>query len=163
MPLAGCRTYRSAIAANALPFLAGINSIPAAINTLSITNKRIKKGVRRRVSKSRTVEGLDLRSLCNPVSTWLRVSGYFHLMAASTGLQQIKPAFLRGALHKTLKGKVTHLVHDLRHRFAVDYLKNKVGSIYELPQHLGHTSVKTTEMYLDYLSAPEKRAVMFGR
>jgi integrase/recombinase XerD len=53
--------------------------------------------------------------------------------------------------------------HDLRHRFAVDYLKNKVGSIYELQLHLGHTSVKTTEGYLDYLSAPEKHAVQFGR
>jgi integrase/recombinase XerD len=53
--------------------------------------------------------------------------------------------------------------HDLRHRFAVDYLKNKVGSIHELQQHLGHTSVKTTEIYLDYLTGPEKNAATSGR
>jgi integrase/recombinase XerD len=67
-------------------------------------------------------------------------------------------------LVKNLGDTITRFrFHDLRHRFAVDYLKNKVGSIYELQQHLGHTSVKTTEMYLDYLSAPEKHAAQFGR
>ncbi len=76
--------------------------------------------------------------------------------------KSIQTSFYR--LVKNLGDKITRFrFHDLRHRFAVDYLKNKVGSIYELQQHLGHTSVKTTEMYLDYLSAPEKHAVQFGR
>ena len=39
--------------------------------------------------------------------------------------------------------------HDLRHKFAIDYLKNG-GDIYKLKQILGHSSVKTTEMYLAY-------------
>jgi len=47
--------------------------------------------------------------------------------------------------------------HDLRHRFAVDYLKAG-GSIYILQQHLGHSSVKTTEMYLAYLTPEEAMA-----
>ena len=51
--------------------------------------------------------------------------------------------------------------HDLRHRFAVDWLKNG-GGIYDLSQHLGHTSVKTTEIYLAYLTAEEKVAAMKG-
>jgi integrase/recombinase XerD len=46
-------------------------------------------------------------------------------------------------------------VHDLRHRFAVRWLKNR-GGIYELSRHLGHTSVKTTEIYLDHLTAEER-------
>ena len=50
--------------------------------------------------------------------------------------------------------------HDLRHRYAVDYLKAG-GSIYDLQQHLGHSSVKTTEIYLDYLSPAETRAAKF--
>ncbi len=37
--------------------------------------------------------------------------------------------------------------HDLRHKFAIDYLKNG-GDIYKLKQILGHSSVKATEMYL---------------
>lgn len=57
--------------------------------------------------------------------------------------------------------------HHLRHSFAVNYLKTprpdgSPASIYLLSQHLGHTSVKTTEIYLAYLSADEKHAVMFG-
>lgn len=44
--------------------------------------------------------------------------------------------------------------HDLRHRFAVDYLKAG-GSIYSLQGILGHSSIKTTEMYLAYLTPDE--------
>ncbi len=51
--------------------------------------------------------------------------------------------------------------HDLRHRFAVDYLKAG-GSIYDLKEHLGHSSVKTTEMYLTHLSPAEQRHVKSG-
>ncbi|MGJ4954589.1 tyrosine-type recombinase/integrase [Bradyrhizobium sp. HKCCYLRH2015] len=51
--------------------------------------------------------------------------------------------------------------HDLRHVHAVNWLKSG-RSIYVLQQRLGHTSVKTTEMYLAYLTAEEKHRVMFG-
>lgn len=51
--------------------------------------------------------------------------------------------------------------HDLRHRFAVEYLKSG-GSIYDLKEHLGHTSVKTTEIYLEHLTGDEKRMAMGG-
>jgi integrase/recombinase XerD len=51
--------------------------------------------------------------------------------------------------------------HDLRHVHAVNWLKSG-RSIYVLQQRLGHTSVKTTEMYLAYLTAEEKQKVMFG-
>jgi integrase/recombinase XerD len=52
--------------------------------------------------------------------------------------------------------------HDLRHYHAVQWLKSG-RSIYVLKDRLGHTSVKTTEMYLAYLTAEEKNRVMFGR
>jgi integrase/recombinase XerD len=51
--------------------------------------------------------------------------------------------------------------HDLRHRFAVDYLK-RGGDIYTLKEHLGHTSVKTMEIYLAHLTPDEQRMVKFG-
>lgn len=51
--------------------------------------------------------------------------------------------------------------HDLRHLFAVEWLKSG-GSIYDLKDHLGHTSVKTTEMYLEFLTPEEKRNAMAG-
>jgi integrase len=46
--------------------------------------------------------------------------------------------------------------HDLRHFFAVWYLR-RGGNIYDLQQVLGHTSIKTTEMYLDYLTPEEQQ------
>lgn len=51
--------------------------------------------------------------------------------------------------------------HDLRHRHAVDWLKAG-GSIYDLQQRLGHASIKTTEIYLKFLTAEEARTVKFG-
>jgi integrase/recombinase XerD len=52
--------------------------------------------------------------------------------------------------------------HHLRHRYAVDYLRHREGSIYDLQQQLGHTSVTTTEMYLKFLTPEEARAAKFG-
>jgi integrase/recombinase XerD len=51
--------------------------------------------------------------------------------------------------------------HDLRHRHAVDWLKSG-RSIYDLQLRLGHTSVKTTEIYLTYLTPEEQRKVKFS-
>jgi integrase/recombinase XerD len=47
--------------------------------------------------------------------------------------------------------------HDLRHWFAVDYLR-RGGSIYDLQQELGHASIKTTEIYLAFLTVDEQRS-----
>lgn len=52
--------------------------------------------------------------------------------------------------------------HDLRHRFAVDYLKAGKGSVYDLRDHLGHDSVKTTEAYLKFLTPEEARRAKDG-
>lgn len=41
-------------------------------------------------------------------------------------------------------------IHDLRHGFAVRWLMQG-GSIYRLQKHLGHSTIKTTEGYLDHL------------
>lgn len=56
----------------------------------------------------------------------------------------------------------TFTFHHLRHYFAVDYLKGRQGAIYDLQQHLGHESIKTTELYLKFLTAEEKRTAMYG-
>jgi integrase/recombinase XerD len=51
--------------------------------------------------------------------------------------------------------------HDLRHRHAVDWLKSG-KSIYDLQRRLGHSSVKTTEIYLAYLTGDEAKIAMYG-
>lgn len=52
--------------------------------------------------------------------------------------------------------------HDLRHLFAVNYLRERRGGIYDLQKILGHKSVKTTELYLDHLSPAETRDAIHG-
>lgn len=47
--------------------------------------------------------------------------------------------------------------HDMRHWYAVEYLRQPGSDIYTLQAHLRHTSVKTTEMYLEFLT-PEEAA-----
>jgi integrase/recombinase XerD len=53
--------------------------------------------------------------------------------------------------------------HDLRHLHAIQWLKAG-RSIYELQHRLGHTSIKTTEMYLraGHLTFDEQQAVIAG-
>jgi len=51
--------------------------------------------------------------------------------------------------------------HDLRHLFAVEALKAGMN-IYDLQQHMGHSSVKVTEIYLAHLTAEEKAASKGG-
>lgn len=51
--------------------------------------------------------------------------------------------------------------HDLRHWFAVDYLR-RGGSIYTLQQILGHASIKTTEIYLAYLTPDQQEQAKAG-
>jgi integrase/recombinase XerD len=52
--------------------------------------------------------------------------------------------------------------HDLRHVHAVEWLKSG-RSIYVLQKRLGHTSIKTTEMYLAYLTPEEAQIAMLGK
>jgi integrase/recombinase XerD len=52
-------------------------------------------------------------------------------------------------------------IDDLRHGFAVRWLR-RGGSIYELKEHLGHTTVSTTEIYLRYLTYEEQTKVKVG-
>ncbi|KUR70032.1 hypothetical protein AQZ52_14210 [Novosphingobium fuchskuhlense] len=51
--------------------------------------------------------------------------------------------------------------HDLRHLFAVRYLRDG-GGIYALQGILGHTSVKTTEIYLAFLTPDQQQAAKLG-
>lgn len=52
--------------------------------------------------------------------------------------------------------------HDLRHVFAVNALRSGM-SIYTLQKHLGHTSVSTTEIYLEHLTPEEAESAKRGQ
>jgi len=46
--------------------------------------------------------------------------------------------------------------HDLRHLHAVEWLQSG-RSLYDLQQRMGHTSIGTTEIYLQFLTPEEQR------
>lgn len=48
--------------------------------------------------------------------------------------------------------------HDLRHLHAVEWLRSG-RSVYTLQHRLGHDSIKTTEVYLKYLTPEEQQRV----
>ncbi len=52
--------------------------------------------------------------------------------------------------------------HDLRHLFAVEYLRDGHGGIYDLQRILGHASIQTTEIYLAYLTPEQATAARAG-
>ena len=52
-------------------------------------------------------------------------------------------------------------LHDLRHKFAVDYLRAG-GNVYTLQKIMGHDSIKTTEDYLRYLAPEEQQHSKYG-
>jgi integrase/recombinase XerD len=64
----------------------------------------------------------------------------------------VPPAFAK-TVHRATP-RVPFRFHDLRHLYAVETLRSG-ESIYRVSQHLGHTSVKTTEIYLAHLTPEE--------
>ena len=64
-------------------------------------------------------------------------------------------------LSQSSKGFVRFRFHDLRHLFAVRYLRDG-GSIYALQGILGHTSIQTTEMYLAHLTPEQQQEARLG-
>jgi integrase/recombinase XerD len=64
----------------------------------------------------------------------------------------VPPAFAKTV--RRAAPRVPFRFHDLRHLYAVESLRSGL-SIYRVSQHLGHTSVKTTEIYLAHLTPDE--------
>ena len=86
-------------------------------------------------------------------------SGQFERLVNRLQAQAQKPAQSGRERPQSFRG---FRFHDLRHRHAVDWLKSG-RSIYDLQKRLGHTSVKTTEIYCANLTSDEEQLVKFGR
>lgn len=99
------------------------------------------------------------RSLESPYVFW-QLRGGMKKPKLSRSFQNIERRAEARAKREGWPYKAFH-PHLLRHEFAIEYLKHGgprggVGSIYTLQGLLGHTSVKTTELYLDYLTDEER-------
>jgi len=55
--------------------------------------------------------------------------------------------------------------HALRHLHAIEVLRAGYGTIFELKERLGHSTVKTTEEYLEcgYLTSEQVQRARYGR
>ncbi len=80
-------------------------------------------------------------------------SGESILPSADGPWRSVPPAFAK-AVHRAAP-HVPFTFHGLRHLFAVETLRSGETGIYRLSKHLGHTSVKTTEIYLQFLTPEE--------
>lgn len=76
---------------------------------------------------------------------------------ASTNWQEAK-ARARKSAQKQGWRYTPFRLHDLRHIYAIDYLAGG-GNLYALQQQLGHSTIRQTEEYLQYLTPEEADAV----
>lgn len=100
-----------------------------------------------------TLKGTEKKAKC-PYVFWHGDGQRYHNVASQ--FLRISGIAARDA-EKAKKPFVRFRFHDLRHWHAVNYLRTG-GSIYTLQKNLGHASIKTTEIYLNYLT-PEETAV----
>lgn len=84
----------------------------------------------------------------------------------SDGKRWNSPASRFGDIRRRVAQKAAQFrpfrFHDLRHLYAVEYLRARRGSLYDLQQLLGHVSIKTTEIYLAFLTPEQIKAAMHG-
>ncbi len=83
------------------------------------------------------------------------------LATESTNLSSRLGGYMRRVARKAAQEKVefhpfSH--HDFRHLFAVEYLRDGRGSIYDLQGELGHATIAVTERYLAFLTPEQARA-----
>lgn len=116
-----------------------------------------------KTSRPRAVP-LDERALRTYVGTPRHITGKYvfwhdkgqrYLNIASRFRAIVAKALEDGAISRAFR------FHDLRHWFAVDYLR-RGGNIYALQQVLGHSSIRTTEIYLAYLTPDEAEQAKYG-
>jgi len=127
------------------------------------TERRVAMLTKTKTSRPRAVP-LDDRALGTYLGTPQHITGKYvfwhdkgarYLNIASRFRAIVAKALEDGAISRAFR------FHDLRHWFAVDYLK-RGGNIYALQQILGHSSIRTTELYLAYLTPDEAEQAKYG-
>ncbi|WP_207179542.1 tyrosine-type recombinase/integrase [Methylobacterium indicum] len=125
-------------------------SIPVNLATLAVFWHPGAKGR----SGERAREEPEPGPFINPATRFSLYTRYTRSVAAAEAEEIAKAAKRGKKLEPTFRRS---RFHDLRHRFAVDYLRSGRGGIYTLQQEMGHASIKVTELYLAFLT-PEEQA-----
>lgn len=110
--------------------------------------------------------GYEVSDLVRHFLPWLEYEYYEEPDDSSAEIERhVMAVWLRARVnHDRAKRKqpiIGFRFHDLRHRYAVDYLRDG-GNIYDLQKILGHSSIRTTELYLDYLTPDEQKFAKYG-
>jgi site-specific recombinase XerD len=108
-----------------------------------------------KTNRPRTLDLTDplLRPAADFIEKHKMQPGSSYLFPTSNGTPYVSPSTIMGGLKKRLAkcgNKIPWSIHDLRHEFAITYLRAG-GDIYALKEILGHSSVKVTEIYLGWV------------
>jgi integrase/recombinase XerD len=127
---------------------------------ITITGKRNKRRVIPISRKARKIIDRQVQKLKSP---WV----FYH----GAGERWSSPSARFGDISRRVAKKAQKAAqefqpfrfHDLRHLFAVEYLRAKRGTLYDLQMLLGHDSVTTTEIYLEHLTPDQRLSAMHGK
>lgn len=127
---------------------------------VTITGKRNKRRVIRISRKARKLIDKQPEKLGCPYV--FRHSGDTRWGSPSARFGDISRRAAKKA-RKAAQEFVPFRFHDLRHLFAVEFLRGRRGTLYDLQMILGHDSVTTTEVYLEHVTPDQRVAAMHGR
>lgn len=135
----------------------GLTHRQVAGNEIIIRGKRNKLRVIPLSRKARKIIDKQPQHIGSPYVFWHSDGRRWHSPAARF---QVVRGSAESAARKAAQEFHRFRFHDLRHLFAVEYLRAKRGSLYDLQMILGHDSVTTTEIYLDHLTPDQRKAAM---
>jgi integrase len=112
-------------------------------------------------AKGKSIVSCSSFELRKVLYRWLSRNKFSLLFPTGEGGRQIQRNMLRDLKLLGTKLGITGVrvsFHTFRHTFAVNYLRAG-GNLYYLSRILGHSSMKTTERYLQSLGVEDLRAV----
>lgn len=105
--------------------------------------------------KAKEIVGRQPRYIKKPWVFWKDKGERFEHLSSRIG-DHVRRAAQKAAREKAEFHAFSH--HDFRHLFAVEYLRQRRGSIYDLQGELGHGTITVTERYLAFLTPDQVKA-----
>jgi integrase/recombinase XerD len=126
---------------------------------ITITGKRGKRRVIVLSGKAEQIIARQVQDIKSPFV--FRHSGNSRWSSPASRFGDIRRRTAKAA-QKAAQEFVGFRFHDLRHLYAVNFLRKRKGTLYELQMILGHDSVTTTEIYLEHLTPADRLTAIHG-